>query len=131
MKCEWPTCNESVFPGKKHCFLHNKVYGTATSKPKTEPIAKQSDSEKDRHKEYKPLRKEFLSRPENLRCALKMEGCQGIATEVHHTRGREGDQLTNVSDWLASCRHCNGEVEKKHQEAKEKGLKKSKFSPKQ
>lgn len=39
-------------------------------------------------------------------CQLKLEGCTGTATHVHHTVGREiaGD---NTAHLVASCAHCN------------------------
>lgn len=51
---------------------------------------------KDR-KTYRELREEFLSRPENMFCAVY----HSIpATQIHHMRGR-GKYLNDISTWLA------------------------------
>lgn len=93
-----------------------------------QPIAKKSEKLKDETKLYKPLAKEFLSRPENQDCKIKMEGCTGKATQVHHSAGRSGKQLLNVEDFVPSCTNCNViAVEKNDAEAREKGFKKTRM----
>lgn len=46
---------------------------------------------------------------DGYRCQLKLEGCTGRATHVHHTVGREvsGD---NIAHLVASCAACNLKV---------------------
>ncbi|MCF0059882.1 hypothetical protein MUK70_11590 [Dyadobacter chenwenxiniae] len=49
---------------------------------------------------YRALREEFLSKPENMFCAVYPSI---PAEEIHHSRGR-GKYLNNVSTWIAVSR---------------------------
>ncbi len=69
----------------------------------------------------------YLSKPENELCKLNMIGCTFVATVIHHTKGRIGKLLTDEKYWMPSCTSCNLQVEIKDKEAREKGLKLSKF----
>lgn len=89
------------------------------------PIAKRSARMKTEFKKYLPAMKEFLNRPENKNCAIKMKGCTGKATVVHHAAGRIGNKLHDQIDWVASCTNCNLRVEISDLEARDKGFKKS------
>lgn len=56
---------------------------------------------------YYELRSSFLA--ENTLCEgfkVGTAGCEGDATEVHHTLGR-GKHLNDVDSYLALCRHCH------------------------
>jgi hypothetical protein len=60
-------------------------------------------------REYKPVQREFLSKPENRYCAICL--CVGRnppqrATEVHHKFGRAGRLLTDPRGFIASCFPC-------------------------
>lgn len=59
-------------------------------------------------REWRRIRAWVLTRDER-RCQLKLEGCTTIATQVHHTVGREvtGD---NPDYLVASCLSCNNKV---------------------
>lgn len=94
-------------------------------KPKKE-IPKKSDKQKEIDKELKKMYLVFLSKPENKYCKVKQPGCTKVATVVHHLRGRIGDQVFEVKDWMPSCPLCNIVLEN-DPKAREKGLKKSKF----
>lgn len=87
-------------------------------------IVKVSDIEKERKKRLKKEYPVYLSRPDNKACKVKMKGCTGKSTVVHHVRGRIGDQVFDQKDWLPSCIFCNGALEN-DPEAHKKGLKKS------
>lgn len=70
----------------------------------------------------------FLALPGNGSCKLNMKGCTKKATVVHHKKGRIGDLLFDQRFWMPSCVSCNGAVESNDAEAREKGLKISKFT---
>lgn len=55
-------------------------------------------------------------------CQAKLVGCTGVASDVHHTAGRVGDNYLNMSKWKALCRNCHTWVENNPEEAKELGL---------
>jgi hypothetical protein len=82
-------------------------------------------------KQYTPEVKRFLAQPENKFCTLKFDNqCTVLATVVHHSRGRASiKDLLNVEYWMPSCEHCNIAIEDKDGEARDKGLKLSKFNP--
>jgi hypothetical protein len=93
------------------------------------PIATFSkERQKINRKEYGPAVKKFLQ--EHTVCEIGMEGCTKKSVCVHHVVGRTTiNDLLNVEHWKASCFNCNGAVERKDQEARESGNKKSKHSP--
>lgn len=75
--------------------------------------------------EYRKRRRSFLN--QKRRCELNVVGrCRDrpeVATDVHHTQGREGDLLLDESKWLAGCRPCHLWVEHHPDEAYRLGLK--------
>lgn len=117
-KCVFPNCSFTGSP--EYCFRHKEKGIKQPNKPK--PIKKVSDREKARKAELKKMYPVFLSKPENALCGLKLKGCLGKATVIHHLRGRIGDQVFEVKDWMASCIWCNIQVEN-DPKAIEKGLK--------
>jgi len=128
MKCDFPGCKSH--PQKNgYCIGHRIYSNTPVEKEKPKPIAKRSEKMKEAVKGLKKDYALYLSQPENKYCQLKMEGCTKVATVVHHTEGREGDNLTDQSKWKASCVWCNLMAEIKDAEAREKGVKKSKHTP--
>ncbi len=48
--------------------------------------------------------------------------CSGKATEVHHKRGRTGDDLTNEEFFLAVCHFCHVYIENNRLFAMEQGF---------
>lgn len=98
------------------------------SKPEkvSKPIPKRSEKMKGEMKKYKPAMIDFLKK--NKLCKLKFDGCQVFANCVHHVRGRIGKQLHKQEDWLPSCGWCNGVAEIRSQEAKDKGVVKSRLA---
>lgn len=93
------------------------------AKPK-KAVKKVSDKMKEALKEYKPLRKKYLA--EHPECEMRLIGCEGMATDIHHTASR-GINLNNVSTWKSACRECHMKLhnELSAEEAKELGLKTS------
>lgn len=65
-------------------------------KPRT-PIRPMSKKLSKERKTYRELREEFLSRPDNMFCAVYPSI---PASQIHHMRGR-GKHLNDVSTWLA------------------------------
>lgn len=70
----------------------------------------------------------YLSKPENLVCKIQSPNCTKLATCVHHTAGRTGQQLKNEADWMPSCEACNGYVEENDAWARENGFKKTRLT---
>ena len=66
-------------------------------------------------REYKKIRVEFLEA--NPLC----ERCGGIATTVHHKKGRMGELIINTEYFLPACMPCHEWIETHPGEAKEKG----------
>lgn len=125
-ECEFPNCRSNKVRGI-YCIGHAKMMGVEKPPKDKQPIAKKSAKLTEETKEYKKLSTEFLKRPENQICKIKMEGCTGKATQIHHAAGRSGKQLTNVEDFIPSCTNCNLKVEIKNLEAKELGVKKTRL----
>lgn len=97
-------------------------------KPKEDQkIKNRSVKLKELFKGYIKLVKIFLARPQNVVCAIGMEGCTKLATCVHHVSGRTGTKLKDEKDWMASCESCNLWVEVNDGEARKRGFKKSRL----
>ena len=92
-------------------------------KPKSiSPVSKKRQGEMDK---YSTLREAFLvAKP---RCEAKLVGCTGVSTDVHHSKGRVGDNYLNIGTWKALCRSCHSYVETHPEEAKELGLSESRL----
>jgi hypothetical protein len=128
MTCEFPGCKSH--PQKNgYCIGHRIYASTQVEKEKPKQIAKRSEKMKETMKSLKKEYALYLAQPENKYCQLKMHGCTKVATAVHHTKGREGANLTDQNTWMPSCSHCNLMTEEKDAEAREKGVKKSKHTP--
>ena len=54
---------------------------------------------------YLKKRKAYLT--EHPLCELKYDGCFGRATDIHHTRGRLGELLTDEQYFCSACRYCH------------------------
>lgn len=92
-------------------------------KPKS--IARVSPKRKTEMDEYSKRRELFLIA--HPRCEANLVGCTRVATDVHHTEGRVGNNYLNMSKWKALCRHCHQWVEENPEEAKELGLSQSRL----
>lgn len=126
--CNWPIkCDRPKQGNTDYCSTHNKALGIKVEKEKkVYQIPKVSNNEKERKKELAKMYPVYLSEPGNEFCQLKLKGCLGKASTVHHLRGRIGDQVFEINDWMPSCSWCNILVEN-DPEAYQKELKKSKF----
>lgn len=123
-KCGFPNCNSSASSGY-YCPGHARMMGATKPAVEKRFIPKVSSSRKEQNKEYEKKKKEFLKNHKT--CQIGMDGCTKQATCVHHTQGRLGENLTDVTTWKASCAYCNMIVEVKDIEAREAGHKKSKL----
>jgi hypothetical protein len=82
-----------------------------------EPIKKVSLKRNLDNKEYLKVRKIFLE--SLIFCQVK--NCKGLATEIHHKKGRIGKLLTDISYFLGVCRECHSKIELEPMWAKENG----------
>jgi len=80
------------------------------------PIA---DKRKKQLKLYSSLRKQFLT--DHPLCQIKGLHCQIIATELHHSGGRENELLLEVSKFKAACHNCHTETTDNSKKAIEEG----------
>lgn len=67
-------------------------------------------------REYKKIRDNFMI--ENPNC----ERCGNEATDVHHKKGKIGNDLIDVRYFLSVCRSCHYWIECNPKEAKELGF---------
>lgn len=95
---------------------------------KQKSIPKVSAKRKDLNEQYSVLRKEFLSKPENIICFI--DGCNEQSTTIEHRAGRWGSNFLDTSTWSGCCLKHNLELEnnpelsKKYQLSKITGNKK-------
>jgi 5-methylcytosine-specific restriction endonuclease McrA len=73
---------------------------------------------------YTKVKKKFLQ--DHPTCMAQLEGCTGVATDLHHIGGRTGENLLKVEDFAALCRNCHDIIHKKMsaEQAKKIGMKK-------
>lgn len=87
------------------------------------PISKKQGK---RIREYAKERKRFLV--EGDLCEAGLEGCTGLATDLHHPGGRIGDRLTDVKRCKKLCRNCHEKIERSPDLAKRLGLSESRLT---
>jgi len=107
--------------GKKLCKKCSTT-GVDMKKPtiKAKPIAPRSQKRSKEERLYSAKRVLFLS--EFPMCQANIQGvCKGQATEVHHKKGRIGNDLLDETNWLALCHNCHEYVENNREFAMEKG----------
>ena len=80
------------------------------------PIA---DKRAKQLKLYSLLKKQFLV--DHPICQIKGLHCQTIATEIHHSGGRENELLLDISKFKASCHNCHHEITENSKKAVEEG----------
>lgn len=102
----------------KPCW--QKMYAKGINRGTRKKIAWQSTTYRDRMSRYKDLRKEYLSNhPVCEVCGTKP------ANEIHHKRGRIGENL--FKDFLAVDRECHIRIEENPEWAKEMAYSLSRF----
>lgn len=96
---------------------YNSASGVVKAPKKRNYIAPVSEKRLSELAEYRKLKKEFMSRPENKICPIS-----GLpATEIHHTNGRENQRLNDTKFFLAVSRDGHNYIHSHPAEAREKG----------
>ena len=108
--------------GKKYCkFCWSSHFVKSSKKPTVRNFLPTRSSKRIiDDKEYSIRRKIFLTA--NPMCQAHLIGCQNVASQVHHKKGRIGKLLLNMTWWLAVCDSCHHWIENHPEEAKEKGF---------
>jgi len=91
---------------------------------KRKPIPKISKSLAKERKTYRELRIEFLSKPENMFCAVYPHL---RSDQVHHSRGR-GKYLNDIKTWIPTSDDGHKWIEANPKLARERGFTKSRLS---
>lgn len=68
-----------------------------------------SNKQAARLRRYKKMRDAFLIAI--WRCQIQSPKCTTWSNEVHHSKGRIGDNLLDASTWFATCRACHEWIE--------------------
>lgn len=68
-------------------------------------------------REYSQLRKAFLF----WRSDCEVKGCNNLASEIHHQKGKLGELLFDYQYFLPVCRNCHIKIENNRAWAMEKG----------
>jgi hypothetical protein len=108
---------------QRYCRIH-----IGFTVPSTPEINKVSDKKKQLDKEYKKVRKQYLSA--HPLCEAKIEGvCSKVAVEIHHRAGKATEEDYLNSDlFLAVCRKCHSTLEVNPAFARQKGFSISRLS---
>lgn len=88
-------------------------------KRKYHRIKKRSDKLSAEDVLYFQKREVFLKK--HTRCQCGRNGCNRLATDIHHKKGR-GKYYLVVKYWLAVARVCHNWIGANHEEAKRLGL---------
>lgn len=98
---------------------------TFRQKQNQKAIPKISKKQKVRIGDYSIARAEYLEK--HIRCEARVECVGDYATEIHHSRGRIGNLLTDKKNFLAVCRRCHTWIEENPAKAKELGFSKNRL----
>jgi hypothetical protein len=101
--CAEPSCRNY----ERYCRIH---------------LTDEDTPQESREKVYLKIRKEFIKGK-----TCEFPDCKKLATDVHHSRGRRGDMLTDTRYFKALCRGHHLRVEAKPNEAKQLGLTESRL----
>lgn len=91
-------------PYCKMCWSKIKFDNEAPKPKKYTAIKPKSKKQIELDKIYTKLRRIFLE--QHSMCQIAYPGCQGMATDIHHTDGRGKNYLV-VATWKSSCRYCH------------------------
>lgn len=132
--------NMTISPKKKLCsgcgemtFIWKNVSGNKLCKQcattgvaikptiKAKPIPPRSQKRSKEERLYVAKRIIFIQ--EHPMCEAHISGiCTEYATEVHHKKGRIGEDLLDETHWLALCHMCHDYIENHREFAMEKGF---------
>lgn len=120
------TCNDGTLKPitAKRCNLHYWQYRASLKPPKEAlkqvPIPKVSDKMSKLLTAQGALKKVWIK--QNPICKVQVK-CSGDPTQdIHHMRGRIGEDLNNTMYWLPVCRACHIFLGDNHKEAIERGF---------
>lgn len=112
MICSVEECENQCEGRTTQCASHNfsdrKAAKEALKEKKIYTIPKVSKKMSKELKTYSQKRKEHLKK--HPYCQLKLQGCTGRATEIHHSSKR-GINLNNEETFLSGCNNCHHIVE--------------------
>jgi hypothetical protein len=108
MTCSTPLCENYCEGATNHCATHNalarKEHRNSLKEKKKYVIPKVTAKRKEENKAYTPLRKKYLE--DHPDCEIKLIGCTGKATQIHHCSTSHKDFL-NIKTWKSSCKECH------------------------
>lgn len=84
---------------------------------KRTPFRRVSKKMEKRLREYRKLKKEVLSHY----TFCEMPYCHRRAFQIHHTKGRSGENLCNTATWMILCSTCHTKIHDNPNWAREKG----------
>jgi len=103
-------------PTHKRCFCGNKFELTkpwdkfcspeceAEKRKTAKKIKPMSEKRKVELPIYTELRRVFLLK--NPKCEIQVEGCTGVADQIHHA-GRRGKNYLNTDTFVSTCDNCH------------------------
>ena len=108
------SCNFADRKAAKQALKEKKVY-------KIQPMSKKLAKETKKYSGPGGTREQHLE--EHPMCQIKLVGCEGQATSVHHSAKR-GKNLNNVETFMSACQHCHDfiEFQMSAKERREKGF---------
>lgn len=106
------------------CWFRISPPKQLSSKPT--PIKRSTAKRSRQQRVYQALRLEQLKDVPS--CELGLPGCTGMATEVHHAKGRIGDLLIDRRYYKSTCHTCHRWVTEHSREAIELGHSVSRLS---
>jgi len=119
--CHKPKLIWKNFEGKKYC---KHCWSCHSSNLKQKPTVKsvsirpRSSKKVKEDKIYSELRKAFLTEKPLCEASIK-HVCSNLSTEIHHMKGRLGNNYLDTKTWLAVCRGCHSFIEEHPKIAKE------------
>ena len=122
--CTWYNCTR-VSEHDGFCFHHKQYSNVPVAAKIKNEIPKVSERRKRDKKEYLKIVSKMLS--ESELCEIKEDGCQILATGLHHQIKRSPATYLDKSILIRACSNCNLWVEINPVEAIAKGHSFSKF----
>lgn len=101
----------------KSCAYKLKT-GEANQLKRT-PLSPRSSKKAKEDAVYTKLRKDYLTI--NPVCEARLPQCTGVATDIHHKKGR-GKYYLITTTWMSACRKCHEWIETNPVEAVELGF---------
>lgn len=111
---------------KSRCKIHYKMpsqLNPKSIKQSVKPISKFSEKKISQLAEYRKVRDKYLK--ENPIC--EFPECNSSKVELHHSKGKIGELLTDVRHFKSLCRTHHRFIEENPLEAKKLGLSKNRL----